>query len=115
MAIASLVLGILWIYWLGSILALVFGYLAKSEIRRSPQKMEGNGLATAGIVLGWVGVGTLVLLICLVIIAAVVDKQEQKPSMRTTSIHTLQISPQQELVRKPRQPVHFPKNFLLLS
>ena len=86
MAIASLVLGILWIYWLGSILALAFGYLAKNEIRRSPQKMEGNGLATAGIVLGWVGVGTLVCVILLVIIAALVDKQEQKqnPTERST-------------------------------
>ena len=33
MAIASLVLGILWIYGLGAILALVFGYMAKKQIR----------------------------------------------------------------------------------
>src|SRR5215207_918208 len=31
-AIASLILGSLWIYWVGSILALVFGYIAKSQI-----------------------------------------------------------------------------------
>src|SRR5688572_14502250 len=29
LAIASLVLGILWLWWIGSILALVFGYIAK--------------------------------------------------------------------------------------
>ena len=34
MAIASMVLGILWIVWIGSILALVFGYVAKSQIDR---------------------------------------------------------------------------------
>lgn len=28
MTIASMVLGILWVYWIGSILALVFGYVA---------------------------------------------------------------------------------------
>ncbi len=109
-AIASLVLGILWIYWLGSILALVFGYLAKSEIRRSPQRPEGNGLATAGIVLGWVGVGTLVCVILLVIIAALADKQEQKPTERRTSIHALLFSPQRELAREPQQPL-LSKNF----
>ena len=59
-AIASLVLGILWLYWIGSILALVFGYLARGEIRRDPQRVGGRGMAMAGIVLGWVGVATLV-------------------------------------------------------
>jgi hypothetical protein len=59
MAIASMVLGILWIYWIGSILALVFGYVAKRQIRERGE--SGGGMATAGIVLGWVGVGFLVV------------------------------------------------------
>lgn len=60
-AIASLVLGILWVYWIGSILALIFGYVAKRDIDRSGGAQSGRGMAIAGIVLGWVGVGTLVL------------------------------------------------------
>jgi hypothetical protein len=59
LAIASLVLGIVWIYWIGSILALVFGYTAKRQIAASHGTQGGSGLATAGIVLGWVGVTTL--------------------------------------------------------
>jgi hypothetical protein len=98
MAIASLVLGILWIYWLGSILALVFGYLAKGEIRRSPERLEGNGLATAGLVLGWVGIGTLTLVILLVIIAALADKSEQKPGNTPAAQQMRMISPRQEPV-----------------
>ena len=54
-AIASMVLGILWIYWIGSVLALVFGYIARSQIRQTGQ--GGDGMAIAGIVLGWVGLG----------------------------------------------------------
>ena len=65
MAVASLVLGILWLYWLGSILALVFGYVARSQITSSGGAQGGGGLAIAGIVLGWVGVGTLLLIILL--------------------------------------------------
>ena len=61
MAIASMVLGILWLYWFGSILALVFGYVAKRQIRERGE--SGGGMATAGIVLGWVGIGILVVLI----------------------------------------------------
>jgi hypothetical protein len=53
LAIASMVLGIVWLYGVGSILALVFGYQARKQINRSAQR--GAGMATAGIVLGWVG------------------------------------------------------------
>jgi hypothetical protein len=35
MAVASLVLGILWFWWIGSVLALIFGYVGKGEIDRS--------------------------------------------------------------------------------
>jgi hypothetical protein len=61
LAIASMVLGIVWIYWLGSILALIFGYVAKGQIDRSEGRQGGRGMAIAGIVLGWVGVGMIVL------------------------------------------------------
>jgi hypothetical protein len=63
LAIASLVLGIVWVYWIGSILALIFGYKAKGEIDRSNGMQTGRGMAIAGIVLGWIGIGGLVLLL----------------------------------------------------
>jgi hypothetical protein len=68
MAIASLVLGIIWIYWLGSVLALVFGYIARKQIRERGE--AGSGLATAGIVLGWIGVATLVLVVGFFVVGA---------------------------------------------
>ena len=58
-------LGIVWIYWIGSILALVFGYVAKSQIERAGGRETGMGMAIAGIVLGWIGVGTLLLAVLL--------------------------------------------------
>jgi hypothetical protein len=61
LAIASLVLGILWLYWVGSILALIFGYIARQQITQRQGMQDGRGMATAGIVLGWIGVGFLVL------------------------------------------------------
>ena len=57
LAIASMVLGIVWLYWLGSVLALVFGYVARRQIRERGE--SGDGMAIAGIVLGWVGVGII--------------------------------------------------------
>jgi hypothetical protein len=64
-AIASLVLGIVWVMGIGSILALVFGYVAKGQIDASGGAQGGRGLAIAGIVLGWVGVGLVLAAIVL--------------------------------------------------
>jgi len=59
-AIASLVLGIVWLWWLGSVLALVFGHAARNQINASGGRQTGEGLAIAGIVLGWIGIATFV-------------------------------------------------------
>jgi hypothetical protein len=71
MAIASLVLGILWLYWLGSILALVFGYVAQQQIKQRGD--AGGGLAIAGIILGWIGIATLVLTVVFFAYALSID------------------------------------------
>lgn len=65
-----MVLGILWLYWIGSILALVFGYVAKSQIAKTNGTQGGGGMATAGIVLGWIGVGILTLIIVIAVLGA---------------------------------------------
>jgi hypothetical protein len=63
MAIASLILGALWLYWIGSVLALIFGYIGKSQIDNSGDTQDGRGMAIAGIVLGWIGVAVLVIVL----------------------------------------------------
>ncbi|RPD85921.1 DUF4190 domain-containing protein [Luteimonas sp. 100069] len=56
LAVISLVAGILgWsaLPVIGSIVAIVTGHLARAEIRRQPQTLEGDGLAIAGLTLGY--------------------------------------------------------------
>jgi hypothetical protein len=67
LAIASLVLGIVWVFGLGSILAVIFGFVGRKQIRQSGGRQSGGGMAIAGIVLGFVGVVGLILWIVLVI------------------------------------------------
>ena len=55
LAIASLVLGIVWLYWIGSILAVIFGHIALSQIKKSGGLQGGRGMAIAGLVLGYIG------------------------------------------------------------
>lgn len=66
-AVASLVLGIVFIGGIGSILALIFGYIARNQIDESNSIEGGRGMAIAGIVLGWVGLGLVALMIVLML------------------------------------------------
>lgn len=66
LAIVSLVSGILgWslLPWLGSLVAIITGHMARAEIRRNPDTQEGDGLAIAGLVMGWGAVALTVLAI----------------------------------------------------
>ncbi len=63
-AVISLVAGILgWtlLPFLGSLGAIIFGHMARGEIRRSNGQLDGDGLAVTGLVLGWLSVALWVL------------------------------------------------------
>lgn len=60
LAIASLALSVLWLYWLGSILAVIFGHVARAQIRNSRGAQGGDGIAIAGLIIGYIGVAVLV-------------------------------------------------------
>jgi hypothetical protein len=65
LSIASLVLGIVWFLGIGSILAIIFGFVSRRQIRQSGGRQSGEGMALAGIILGFVGVLGLILWIAL--------------------------------------------------
>ena len=63
-ATASLVCGILsWTVLpvIGAIMAVVLGHMARNEIRASSGALGGDGMATAGLVLGYAGIGLAAL------------------------------------------------------
>ncbi len=67
LALVSLISGILtWVMLplLGAIVAIITGHMAKSEIKKSMGALSGDGLATAGLVLGYLQVGISVLCAC---------------------------------------------------
>jgi hypothetical protein len=68
LAIMSLLMAVLWFAGIGAVVALVLGHRARKEIRDSAGRKTGSGLATAGIVLGWIGI---VILVAGVILIAV--------------------------------------------
>jgi hypothetical protein len=67
LAIVSLVSGILCWFMLplvGAVVAVITGHMAKREIRESLGKLGGDGMATAGLVLGYIQLALTVLAIC---------------------------------------------------
>jgi len=60
LAVVSLVFGILgWTVLpaVGAVVAVITGHMARAEIRRSAGQLEGDGMAVAGLVLGWLAIG----------------------------------------------------------
>jgi Domain of unknown function (DUF4190) len=70
LAVISLIAGIVsWLLlpFVGGLAAIICGHMARGEIRRSNGTMEGDGLAVAGLVLGWINV-----VLCVLTVAAIV-------------------------------------------
>lgn len=62
-AIVSLICGIFFLILPFSIAAVIFGHLSLSEIRKSAGRLKGDGLAIAGLVLGYAVLAALPVLI----------------------------------------------------
>ncbi len=70
-AVVSLVFGILsWLLlpFVGAVVAIVAGHLARAEIRRANGALDGDGLAIGGLVLGWMHLAVLMLCVIAVFV-----------------------------------------------
>ncbi len=74
-AIVSLIFGILgyiFLPFIGAVIAVICGHSARAEIRRAPPgSIDGDGLALAGLILGWIQLAFSVIAIACVILVAV--------------------------------------------
>ncbi len=66
LAITSLITGIIGF----SVVALITGYIAKKQFRENPGKYSGAGMATAGIVLGYIWLALVLIPICVIVVLA---------------------------------------------
>ena len=70
-AILGLVFGILSLAGIGilaSIPAIILGHVARKNIRASGGRLSGQGMATAGMVLGWISCGLFILIVFIFVI-----------------------------------------------
>lgn len=69
LAVVSLIFSIVaffGLFFIGSLIGVICGHMARSAIRQSDGKIEGDGMALGGLILGYIGLG-LALLFFLVI------------------------------------------------
>jgi hypothetical protein len=78
-AVAALVCGIGQVvaFWPATILAIVLGHKARRDIRRTGE--QGDGLALAGMALGYIGLGLSLLLVLILVFGAVGSGQPAPP------------------------------------
>jgi hypothetical protein len=63
-SLISGILGFIMLPVIGSVIALWAGYAARKETRSIPPRASGDGLATAGIVMGWIQIGLMMTGAC---------------------------------------------------
>lgn len=68
LAITSMILGICWVGWIGSIVAVVFGHISIHNARQEHRPI--SGMAVTGLVLGYLGMATLAAVILVGVIGA---------------------------------------------
>jgi len=81
LAIASLVLSIVSVPTLcccgaglvAAVLAIVFGHMAIGQIRRSEGRLNGKGLAVAGLVIGYASVALQILAVIFLVASAILS------------------------------------------
>jgi type IV pilus assembly protein PilA len=91
-AIASLVCGLFLFAFPFSILAVVLGHLAVSEIRKSAGRLKGEGMAIAGLVLGYVGLAVIPVILIIAAIAIpnlLRARMAANEAMAASSVRTL--------------------------
>lgn len=68
-AIGSLVCGLLYFFFPASIVAIILGHISLSEIKKSGGRLEGQGMAIAGLVLGYAGIAVIPIILIIAAIA----------------------------------------------
>lgn len=98
-AIASLVLGItsivLCLTFLTGIPAIILGHMSRASIRRSMGRLKGDGLALAGLILGYISLPSVLILVAMVIpnvMRARIGANESAARNTLRTINTAQVT-----------------------
>ena len=94
-AIASLICGIFFLIFPAAVGAIILGHLSLSDIRRASGRLKGSGMATAGLVLGYLGTFAVpfVLIIAAIAIPNLLrSRMAADEATAVGSLHTINVA-----------------------
>jgi hypothetical protein len=89
-ALASLICGILFLCAPASIAAVVLGHLALVDIKRSAGRMAGQGMAKAGLVMGYLGIALTAIYVMVMVFAVRNALRRTVPANETAAIRSME-------------------------
>jgi type IV pilus assembly protein PilA len=92
-AVTSFIFGLFIFFFPFSIVAIILGHLSLSEIRKSAGRLKGDGMAIAGLVLGYVGVASVPIMLIIAAIAIpnlLRARMAANEASAVASVHTIQ-------------------------
>ena len=87
-----LVVGIVALFAVAAITAVVLGHLSRPQIRRSGGKLKGYGIALAGLILGYIGIGLIAVLLTSVLVNPPHTRQAANEASAVGSLRTLNVA-----------------------
>jgi Domain of unknown function (DUF4190) len=90
-ALASLICGVLFLFVPASIAAIILGHLALADIKRSAGRIAGQGMAVAGLVMGYVGVALTAILTLAIVFTVRNTLRHNVPANEMAAIATMRI------------------------
>jgi len=90
-ALASLICGILFLCAPASIAAIILGHLALVDIKRSAGRMAGQGMAVAGLVMGYLGIALTAVYVIAVVFTVRSTLRHDIPANETAAIAAMRM------------------------
>ena len=95
MAVASLICACLFFCGITTILAIIFGHISLSQIKNSGGRLKGQGLAIAGLVIGYCSIPTILIIAAISIpnlLRARIAANESSAAAAVRTINTAELS-----------------------
>lgn len=117
LAVTSLVLGILsfFLFLLSAIPAIITGHMALSRIRREPARYSGRGLATAGLVLGYLNIAMIPVIAILAGLMLPALAKAKGKAQRINCVNNLKQIALAARIHSNENNEVFPTNFVAMS
>jgi type IV pilus assembly protein PilA len=90
-AIASFICSLFFFFFPASVVAVILGHLSLSEIRKSAGRLKGQGLATVGLVLGYLGIAAIPMILIIAAIAIPNLLRARMAANESSAVGTLRI------------------------